>query len=113
MTIFELMFLALLGAVVLAIAGVIAPLFRIDPWMVALPIIVLGLRRLLGGRWITVAAALALGIWAGVSEPESLFMPAVLGGGAFYVLRVVGAGLHGPPEPSESDRASEDGGEEA
>jgi hypothetical protein len=113
MTIFELMFLALLGAVVLAIAGVVAPLFRIDPWMLALPIIVLGLWRLTRGRWITVAAALAFGIWMGVSEPESLFMPAVLGGLAFYVLRVVGAGLHGPPEPSEGEHDHVDGREEA
>ena len=99
MTIFEMLVIALAAVLVLAISGVVAPLLGLAPWMLALPVIVLGLWRVLGGRWISAAAAVAFGVWLGVTQPEEPFMPAVAGGWTFWFLRRMGAAVHEPEAP--------------
>ena len=86
----ELLVLLGLISVAVVILGWLGHLLGFAPWLIALPVVVLGLRLLWGGRGVTAVAALAVGVvlallahihWVGV-----VFYGAL----AFYVLRRYG-----------------------
>lgn len=86
MSLFEMLALGALLLVVLAISGWLDQLLGVPPWSFALPIVVLGLRRLLLGSWSAVAAALAVGASLALFTRTPWSMAVLAGGATLYAL---------------------------
>ncbi len=86
MNILELLIFIASAAVVIVILGWFAHLAGIPPWIMAVPI-VLGLRFLWGGGWITVGVALAIGVSLALLVHLDWYGVMFYSGLAFYIMR--------------------------
>ena len=108
MTIIEIMVLAAFVVLVTVISGLLGHFLGFAPWFLALPVVVLGLWRMLGGRWITAAASIAIGAIGGLSCDPSWWQPPASAGAVFFLLRLFGARLATEGSPSSRRKCIED-----
>jgi tetratricopeptide (TPR) repeat protein len=83
---FELLVLLGLTSAVLVASWWLGHLVGVNPWVFALPPVVLGLRYVLLGSWWEVAVALGIGASLAAFTPVPWPMAVLAGAGAFYAL---------------------------
>jgi len=92
-TIFDVLLLTGLAVFVFAVSGWLGHLVGVSPSVFALPVTVLGLRCVIGGRWWTAAVGFAVGVALAVFTTNPWPLPVLAGGGAFFLLRWLGVWL--------------------